>query len=109
MKAFISLLLSASLLLEGCHSFYALDEKAAQQLRGLDNQSIEVRLSDGRAIESDAYQHVAITESSHVVVRTGSRYTGPVDRIVAFNGVAQWSAIDSSRALPETEGRSLRC
>jgi hypothetical protein len=103
------MLLSASLILQGCHSYYTRDESARRDLRSLESERIALQLKDGTSVESEALQHLEVAAPSHLVYGKGRFAKRGSVRDSVGVGILQWSAIDSSRVLPQREGESLRC
>ena len=103
MKTVLVILLCASLLLEGCYSYSALNEEERNQFGTLENDNILIVLNDGSNIESHKGLHVEITEPSEFVLGIGSRCKsnsrGGSLKATHFAGRLQKSLIDSSKLI----------
>jgi hypothetical protein len=71
MKSFLSILLSFSILLSGCTSFYPLTDEDRSEGRPAIDEQILIKLKDGRSIEVEPYHYVTVTEPSDFVYGEG--------------------------------------
>jgi len=90
MKFLIIIVLCSSLLLEGCYSYYAVNEEDKHQHHPKEDESILVTLKDGSTIESEAYHHDEVSEPSDLVyVVAGERFDMKTGERRRFNGSIQ--------------------
>ena len=74
MKSILVVILSASLLLEGCYSSAAVTEEEGRRLLLDSSASISVSLYDGAELEIEPYHYIELTDPSDVVFGLGEKF-----------------------------------
>jgi hypothetical protein len=103
------MLLSASLLFQGCHSYQKLDRSVGCDLRVLESERVALLLQDGSWVESGAYQHVEVAVPSHLIYGKRRFATSSLGRDRDGMTLLQCAEIESSWVLSPREGESLQC
>jgi hypothetical protein len=103
------MLLSASLLFQGCHSYQKLDRSIGCDLRGLESERIALLLQDGSWVESGANQHVEVTVPSHLIYGKRRSAASSLGKDRDGMTLLQCVEIESSWVLSPREGGGFQC
>lgn len=113
MKSILIISLCALLVLEGCTSYYVLNEKERLQDRSPDDEAILVTLENGDEIEYEPGHYVEVTEPSDVLFGAGYGGKSINKEHIEFtgyrNGAIPRSVIDSSKDVIIHSDQYYRC
>jgi hypothetical protein len=109
MKSIITILLCASLLLEGCYSYSAITADDKGQLNIEPDTDIQIRQKDGTEFEVKGNHFVSVTTPSNFVYGEGTLVDGKSGNSVDFVGIVNPVASDtqSVRASGEWGARRI--